>query len=74
MFICEPNINRMNIIYIPMIYYTIIGIEELNSTLKWCGYVLLIIYLYSFISFGINYYNTDFTKTFTFVGHAENVI
>ena len=74
MFICEPNINRMNIIYIPIIYYTIIGIEELNSTLKWCGYVLLIIYLYSFLSFVIDYGNTDFTETYTFVENAENVI
>lgn len=74
LFICEPNINRMNIIYIPLIYYTAIGIYEITQTIKWTQYLLVLIYLFSFISFQIKYYKTDFTKTYTFFDNIENII
>ncbi len=74
MFICEPNINRMNIMYIPLIYYTIIGINELIETLNWCKYILIAVYVLSFICFQIKYYHTDFTNTYTFVDNVEEVI
>ena len=74
MFICEPNINRMNILYFPIIYYTIIGINELDENFKWARFILLFVYMISFVNFQIEYYNTDFTETFTFVQGVENVI
>lgn len=73
-FICEPNINRMNILYIPLIYYTSIGIYEITQTINWSIYILLLIYIFEFISFQINYYQTDFTQTYTFYDNIENVI
>lgn len=73
-FICKPNINRMNIIYIPLIYYTAIGIYEIVTTVKWTQYVLALIYICSFISFQIKYYQTDFTETYTFYDGIENMI
>lgn len=73
-FICKPNINRMNILYIPLIYYTAIGIYEIATTVKWTQYVLALIYLGSFIGFQIKYYQTDFTETYTFYDGIENII
>ena len=73
-FICKPNINRMNILYIPLIYYTAVGIYEIVTTVKWTQYVLVLIYLGSFIGFQIKYYQTDFTETYTFYDGIENII
>ena len=64
----------MNIIYIPLIYYTAIGIYEIVTTVKWTQYVLALIYICSFISFQIKYYQTDFTETYTFYDGIENMI
>lgn len=74
MFICEPNINRLNILYIPIIYYTSIGIYEITQTINWTKYFFVLIYLVSFISFQIQYYQTDFTNTYTFYDNIENII
>ena len=72
--ICKPNINRMNILYVPVIFYTIIGIYEIVSTFKWAKSVLFLLYLVSFIIFEITYFNTDTTKTYTFSNGIQNVI
>lgn len=73
-FICIPNINRMNILYIPCIYYNIIGICEIFTKVKIAKIMLSLIYIISFIYFEITYFNTDFTKTFTFMSDIEETI
>lgn len=73
-FICKPNINRMNILYIPCIYFNILGICEISSNMKIAKIILGLIYVSTFMSFEITYFNTDFTKTFTFTSDVEEVI
>lgn len=73
-FICEPNINRMNILYIPCIYFNILGIYEITKEVKFTKIALGLIYIIAFISFEITYFNTDFTKTITFISDVEEVI
>ncbi len=73
-FFVEPNINRINILWIPIIYYTAIGIYEIvvnNKILKW---VIIFIYLVFFIKFEYSYFRTDFTKNYTFYDKIENII
>ena len=72
--ICIPNINRLNILYIPLIFYTIFGIYNITSWLNWTKQLFILFYIVSFILFEITYFNTDFTKTYTFINGVENVI
>ena len=72
--ICIPNINRLNILYIPLIFYTIFGIYNITNWLNWTKQLLILFYIVSFILFEITYFNTDFTKTYTFINGVENVI
>lgn len=74
LFVVEPNINRINIIIIPIIYYTIIGIEFAFSKWGLARMFLPIVYLSLFISFEISYFTTDWNKYFTFNSGLENVI
>ena len=74
MFICEPNINRLNIIFIPIIYYCIIGINFLLNHKKNLILIALIaIYSISFILMIPNYLNQDWNTYFTFEGNLEEV-
>ena len=73
-FICEPNINRMNILYFPIIYFCIFGIHFLVDSFASIQKVIIFIYIATFICFLIVYFNTDFTKTFTVVSGVENII
>ena len=72
--ICIPNINRLNILYIPLIFYTIFGIYNITSWLNWTKQLFILFYIVSFVLFEITYFNTDFTKTYTFINGVENVI
>lgn len=74
LFICEPNINRMNIIYFPMIFYTIFGIYTIIEKYEWTKKVILPVYLIAFILFEITYFSTDFLETYTFMGGIKDVI
>ena len=73
LFVIEPNINRINIIMIPIIYYTIVGIFEVcnNNTIT---ILIIIVYLISFILFTREYINTDFDKYMVFVDGVEDTI
>ena len=74
MFICEPNINRLNIIFIPIIYYCIIGIYSLlNYKQKLIPILLIAIYSIFFIFFISNYFSQDWNTYFTFEGNLEEV-
>ena len=72
-FICEPNINRLNIIMIPIIYYTIIGIYMCVKESKILATLIAILYLLSFGAFIWKYSNEDCTKYFTFESGLEEV-
>ena len=74
MFICDPNINRMNIMYFPLIYYTIIGIDYLSREVLKNDVIVALIYMCVFELFIVAYCFTDFTNTFTFEDNIENVI
>jgi len=74
LFVVEPNINRINIIIIPLIYYTILGIEYVFEEFGLAKIFLPIIYISLFICFEISYFSTDWNKYFTFNNEVENVI
>ena len=74
LFICEPNINRINIIMIPIIFYTVIGIYEIIKKDKKVLAFVLIIYIISFIMFIANYIKTDMSKTQTFETDLKEII
>lgn len=79
-FICEPNINRLNIIMIPIIYYTIIGIfiviESFSKRRNQMGMIVLIsiVYLVSFVLFINVYKNQDFDEYTTFESDLQDVV
>lgn len=74
LFVCEPNINRMNIIYFPMIFYTIIGLYGIVEKHEWSLKLIQSVYLIAFILFEITYFNTNFLETYTFMGDIKDVI
>ena len=74
MLICTPNINRMNILYFPIIYFCILGIYNIIISYENIQKVIISIYGILFICFVITYLNTDFTKTYTVVSGVEDVI
>lgn len=74
LFVVEPNINRINIILIPIIYYTILGITKTFNKIQLSKIVLPLFYVSLFISFQITYYTTDWNNYRTFQGKVENVI
>lgn len=72
--ICEPNINRINIIMIPIIYYTIIGIYIVVTKLKKIWIPILALYIISFGLFTYKYFQEDCDTYGTFQGHLQEVI
>lgn len=74
LFVIEPNINRINIIMIPIIYYTAIGISEIFEHIQLSKIFIPIIYIGLFISFEISYFITDWNQYYTFNNKVENVI
>lgn len=73
-FICEPNINRLNIIMIPIIYYTITGIYLTINNRKKMAIGIAILYAVSFGLFMVKYINEDCNEYSTFEGDLEEVI
>ena len=76
LFICDVNINRMNIIIIPLIYYTIIGICKILQNKKYLSICLFAIYTLSFILFQITYWSTDWSSKeyYTFATDLKEVV
>ena len=58
----SANVNRVNIIFIPIIYFAARGAELLCSKVKVAKLVLPLVYAVMFISFK-SYYFTDYAKT-----------
>lgn len=73
-FICEPNINRLNIIMIPIIYYTIIGIYLVVNNRNKVAIGIAILYIISFGLFMQKYFNEDCNEYGTFESDLEEVI
>ena len=73
-FICEPNINRLNIIVIPIIYYTIVGIYAIIDSKEKLMIWIAILYLISFSLFLYTYINQDWSGYSTFENNLEDVI
>lgn len=73
LFVVEPNINRINIIIIPIIYYTIIGITKIFEKISLTKIFIPIIYIGLFLSFSVEYFTTDWNDFFTFNSNIENV-
>lgn len=74
LFVCEPNVNRINIIIIPIIYYSIIGIYEVIKKLPKVKYPIIIAYIICFILFMVIYMNTDFRKYVTFQSDVKEIV
>lgn len=74
LFVCEPNINRCNIIMFPIIYYTIIGICEILEDSHIPKSIIIGFYIVEFILFTSTYFNTDFSKYFTFQDNIKEVV
>lgn len=74
LFIVEPNINRINIIIFPLIYYTILGITKTLEKIQLTKIAIPLFYVSLLISFQITYYTTDWNNYRTFQGKVENVI
>lgn len=74
LFVCEPNINRCNIIIIPMIYYAIIGICEVIEKIKFSEAIIIVIYLAEFVLSSYEYINMDYSQYSTFQDNIEEVI
>ena len=73
-FINESNINRINIIIIPIVYYIILGLDFITNSSEMLNVILEIIYLALFINFQVEYYNTDLTIYGVFNNKLENTI
>ncbi len=71
--ICEPNINRLNIIFIPIIYYTILGIDFICQK-KQITYAVIAMYVISFILFMYTYIMQDSNKLHTFEDNLKEPI
>lgn len=71
--VVTPNVVRLNIIWIPLIIYTIIGIYDfINKSLK-KQVIIASIYLCAFCIFIIKYFNTEFGYPM-FITDAKEVI
>ncbi len=71
--VVKPNVVRINIIWVPLVMYTIIGIYDfINKSLKKHIFVTAI-YLFGFCAFIIKYFNTNFGYPM-FINNAKEVI
>lgn len=68
-----PNINRINILIIPLIYYTILGIDYCAEKSKNLFIVISIIYILLFISFEITYFSME-NNGYVFASDIQDVI
>lgn len=72
--ICDPNINRINIIMIPIIYYTIIGIYLIINNRKKVAIGIAILYTISFGLFINKYFKQDCDTYGTFASDLQEVM
>lgn len=71
---CVANINRINIIMIPCIYYIVVGLFEFLTKYKQLTVCIAVIYVVLFIEFMYSYVNKDYNKYYTFTSGVEDVV
>lgn len=70
---CIPNINRINIIMFPCIYYIAIGLYEIFSKYKIMISCIIAIYVGVFICFMQDYFQKDYNEYSTFTSGIKEV-
>ena len=71
--VCLVNINRLNILMIPCIYYISLGLYEVFEKYKTMIPCIVIIYIYMFANFVWVYKNKDYNNYFTFESGIKDV-
>lgn len=71
---CIINVNRINIVIIPCVYYIILGLYEVFEKYKTMIACILIIYIVLFVGFWRTYKKQDFNKYYTFNSGLEEVV
>ncbi len=71
---CIINVNRINIIVIPCVYYIILGLYEVFEKYKTMIPCILIIYIVLFIGFWKTYKNQDFNEYYTFNSGLKELV
>lgn len=71
---CEANINRINIIMIPCIYYIAVGLFEFLTKHEQLTVCLVVIYAVLFVEFMYSYVNKDYNNYYTFTSGVEDVV
>ena len=74
LFLCEPNINRLNILMIPILYFTVLGLYISLIKIKKYSIFLIAIYTFFFFFFCFVYLKQDFNSYGTFESDLEEVI
>ena len=69
--VCEPNINRLNIMMFPIIFMTVIGIQKVICNKKEIGIAFAILYGILFTCFLIDYSMQDCNTYWTFESNLE---
>lgn len=67
------NINRINIIMIPCLYYIAIGLYEIIHKYRTMLPCIVIIYVYMFVNFAIVYWHKDYNQYYTFTSGIKEV-
>lgn len=71
----EPNINRLNILIFPMIYYAIKGLYlVVNIQNIILNVLLILVYFVNFVCFEIAYVNSKEEEYWTFTNNVQDVI
>lgn len=71
---CDGNINRLNIIMLPIAYYISVGIYEVITRFPKIAVYIGIMYIVLFGAFMNSYLNKDYNKYFTFTSGMEEVV
>lgn len=71
---CKINVNRINVIIIPCVYYVILGLYEFFEKYKTMIPCIVIIYAVLFVGFVETYWKQDFNEYFTFNSGLEDVV
>ena len=71
---CDANINRINIIMIPCIYYIVVGIYEFLNKYKVATLCVGTIYIVLFAEFMYVYTSKDYNEYYTFTSGVEEVV
>lgn len=74
LFVCSPNINRINIIMIPYIIYTIFGIYSILEYDKTLKSTFIFFYLLAFVGFTNQYIKNDFNKNYVFEAGIDEML